>query len=54
MPTQKGYTSIGLWGLIDSVLSKLRSLQRRKEVQEAREKEKAAARERIRRERWMS
>ena len=53
MHTKRGNTPTGLWGLIDSVLSRLLSFQRRKEVQEAREREKIAARERIRREQRM-
>ena len=53
MPTKRGNTPTGLWGLIDSIVSRLLSHARRKQVQEAREREKIAARERIRREQSM-
>jgi len=48
--TRNGYTRTGLWGVIDSWIEKLLSIDRRKERAAAREREQTAARERIRRE----
>lgn len=48
--TPRGYTRTGIWSLIDHWLEKLMSVERRKERAEARKREEAAARERLRRE----
>jgi len=53
MPTKRGNTPTGLWSWIDLWVARYQSYQRRKKVQEAREREKIAARERIRREQRM-
>lgn len=48
--TRNGYTSTGLWGVIDSWIEKLLSGERRRQRAEARLREEAAAKERTRRE----
>lgn len=48
--TPRGNTRTGIWSLIDYWLEKLMSAERRRERAEARNREEAAARERVRRE----